>query len=559
MTRKVVFVALLLLAGCSTHKQAQTALEMQADPWVLHPKFGANDSAWLSNGSVGFVLGHKPAVFHWESYESTGEEKIVPYADKLLPELEVTSQNMLTGVVTTKDGESWVLPRAEDALISDRNRVISTSKAGVRLIQGDTQNRFMRASQENSRLWQTDIEIDGPIEDQIAVRSFLYYLRGGVAKRPSPFGLSSTLYSGHVFWDADIWMFPALALLDPDRAKYVSDYRLRLVSQAESNAAQWLADGRQTASGSVQSTYDSGRPFAIVKFPWESGVTGKETVPGSSRFEEHITGSVLFGLCQAQALGFLDSSAISKLRAMAANYYRLRSEASKSLREIHGVMSPDEFHVGDNDLYTNLLAEWLMNGCSWNDKPSFKLPRDATTFLTYDNDLLKAYKQASAVLAIYPLQYPPAEREARAMMERFGSKVIKNGPAMSDSIHSIIWARMGDSERAYGAWLASWRPFTNHSFLLFSEKRNQERTYFLTGAAGSLQSVLYGFIGFRIDSRKEPGAMWAKQLNGGFWLSAKPHLPRAWKRVTLKNFYVLGKKYNLTATHSNLTVTLGDQ
>ncbi len=31
----------------------------------------------------------------------------------------------------------------------------------------------------------------------------------------SPFGLSNQMYNGHVFWDADIWVFPALALLDP--------------------------------------------------------------------------------------------------------------------------------------------------------------------------------------------------------------------------------------------------------------------------------------------------------------------------------------------------------
>src|SRR5690606_25073555 len=112
----------------------------------------------------------------------------------------------------------------------------------------------------------------------------------------------------------------------------------------------------------------------------------------------------------------------------------------------------------------------------WPAKPTYKLPQDDKTFLTYDNDALRGYKQAAAVLSIYPLQYPPAEEQARAMMERFADKVTRNGPAMTDSIHAIIWARLGEKEKAYQAWHDSWKPFVKPPFMLFSEKRNSSRT-----------------------------------------------------------------------------------
>jgi trehalose/maltose hydrolase-like predicted phosphorylase len=231
----------------------------------------------------------------------------------------------------------------------------------------------------------------------------------------------------------------------------------------------------------------------------------------------------------------------------------------QSTNELKGVMGPHE-RIVNNDLYSNLIAQWILDG--WNTKPGelrFKLPRDDTTFLTYDGDDLSTYQQASAVLAIYPLQYPEAEKEARLMMERFENKVTENGPAMSDSIHAVIRARLGEKQKAYDAWQRSWRRYTNHPLLLFSEKPKVERTYFVTGAAGCLQSVLYGFLGFRIDSQKDPAAAWSKPLLGGQFLTVKPNLPMNWKSVTLKNFTVLGKRYTLTATHDAVRVKEGSE
>jgi trehalose/maltose hydrolase-like predicted phosphorylase len=230
-------------------------------------------------------------------------------------------------------------------------------------------------------------------------------------------------------------------------------------------------------------------------------------------------------------------------------------------------VSPDEGHFGDNDLYTNLLAQWCVDGGSWEHRlpgqaggtPTFRLPQDKTSFLTYDNDTLRGYKQAAAVLSIYPLQYPPAEKEAKVMMDRFADKVIKDGPAMTESVHALIWARLGESDKAYDAWEKSWKEFVKEPHLLFSEKRKKTTTYFATGSAGSLQTVLYGFLGFRIDSKNQDGAQWSTPLALGRILSVRPNLPNSWKSVKFKNFTVLGRRYTLSASHSGAQVTQGDR
>jgi trehalose/maltose hydrolase-like predicted phosphorylase len=190
----------------------------------------------------------------------------------------------------------------------------------------------------------------------------------------------------------------------------------------------------------------------------------------------------------------------------------------------------------------------------WGD-PIYHLPKDSQSFLTYEGDPLRAYKQAAAVLTIYPLQYPPAEAQARVMMDRFADKVTKNGPAMSDAIHALIWARLGESEKAYTTWRDGWQPFTTSPLMLFSEKRSRARTYFTTGAGGCLQTVLYGFLGVRIDTKVLPGTQWSIPLENGRILSIKPNLPKAWNRITVRGLSILGQRYDVVADRSSVRVT----
>lgn len=409
--------------------------------------------------------------------------------------------------------------------------------------------------------WQSDIEIDGPVEDQQAVRSFLFYLRSSIApgarRAIAPMALSSDIYSGHVFWDADIWVFPALMLTDPDLARQIGAYRLDRAGAAIGNHRTWVYQGMPTATKPplpAPAQPEASKWIMAMKYPWESSVTGQETVPGQSKYEDHITGSVLWGLTQAEDLGLLDKP-IRDFAGYASRFYLERSTGKPEEREIKGTMSPDENHVGDNDLYTNLLAMWLMSGRKWPATPTYKLPKDGQSFLTYDDDPVKSYKQAAAVLACYPLQYPPAEAETKTMLERFAPKTIENGPAMTDSIHGLLWARIGEPDKGYEAWRKGWVDFTRQPLLLFSEKRRSPRTYFATGAGGSLQTVLYGFAGLRLDYKKVADAAWSRALLGERILSIRPNLPPQWHGIRLKGIALPDGRYDFDIRPGNVSVT----
>jgi trehalose/maltose hydrolase-like predicted phosphorylase len=78
-------------------------------------------------------------------------------------------------------------------------------------------------------LWKSDIQIEGDDQSQQDVHSMLYHLysfsRAGTAYSPSPMGLSGLGYNGHVFWDWDVWMYPAMLVLHPEIARSMVEYR----------------------------------------------------------------------------------------------------------------------------------------------------------------------------------------------------------------------------------------------------------------------------------------------------------------------------------------------
>lgn len=406
--------------------------------------------------------------------------------------------------------------------------------------------------------WQADIVIDGPAEDQQAVKSMLFYLRSATHEKSpmsiAPFGLSDSTYNGHIFWDADMWVFPALALIDPDSAKAISMYRLDRKRRENSDKWQWISKNWKN----IKPPSEGMTPIA---YPWESSVSGKEVAPADSKKELHVSGDVAWSLELSRALGIIDNAGVvnrvSKLYELIAE----KRPGSENQFDITNVMSPDEFHIGDTDLLTNAIAQWcydrtaVESGLRPSEFARYILPADEKSLLNYANDRVRGYKQAAGVLAIFPIQNKTAESQARVMMERFAHKTTPNGPAMSDSVHATIWARLGESDKAYETWSKGWKEFMKGPLMLFGEKRKKETTYFTTGAAGCIQTVLYGFLGIRIDDANFTGKRPFVPLADGRHLTFSPNLPKLWKSVRLNNFTVLGRRYSLVADHKMAVLT----
>jgi trehalose/maltose hydrolase-like predicted phosphorylase len=136
------------------------------------------------------------------------------------------------------------------------------------------------------RLWESDILVQGDAALQRTIHSMLFHLLGSVREdlttSTPPMGLSSAAYYGHIFWDADTFMFPPLLILHPDLARPMEAFRSRTREAAQKNAQ---------ANGSRGAMY-----------PWEAGPDGSETTPRfasqNAKYENHINGDVALAAWQ---------------------------------------------------------------------------------------------------------------------------------------------------------------------------------------------------------------------------------------------------------------------
>jgi trehalose/maltose hydrolase-like predicted phosphorylase len=91
---------------------------------------------------------------------------------------------------------------------------------------------------------------------------------------------------------------------------------------------------------------------------------------------------------------------------------------------------------------------------------------------------------------------------------------------MSKSVLALLYARLGDPETAYRLFRESYMPNKRPPFGALAETALSNNPYFVTGAGGMLQTVIFGFGGLRIT---DEGV-----------IQIKPVLPDKWKSLTIK-------------------------
>jgi trehalose/maltose hydrolase-like predicted phosphorylase len=399
------------------------------------------------------------------------------------------------------------------------------------------------------KLWQdADIQIEGDPEAQQLVHKLMFDLlqstRPGASDSIAPESLSGDFYKGHIFWDAEVWMFPALLAQHPEYARSLLDYRFKHLAAAKVKAK---AEG-----------------YAGADFPWESASSGKEVAPSGFSKGRHVTAGVGWAHWQywlaTQDREWLKTRGWPVISAIADFWAsRAKKNTQTGKWDVLDVYGPDENKgEADNNTYTNAMARYCLLAAAEAAKivgqpanlkwktvaANLTLPFDKKGghYLARQNDEGKATKQADGELVIYPAALPMDGKTAEATFDFNSKRPIKNGPAMTDAMHALIAARLGRAEEAEQAFRDSYRPFVRGPFLLFSEKRSLDRCVFTTGAGGVLQAVIYGFGG--LDFSK-PGGI----------IKGKPALPASWKKLTITGIKRGGKRYTLTVTPEKRTLT----
>lgn len=360
------------------------------------------------------------------------------------------------------------------------------------------------------KLWEGDIQIhsepgcDLPLQIRSALYNLYSSLREGSRRSISPMGLTSDKYYGHVFWDADTWIFPALLVLQPCLARSMIDYRVDGLPAARRRAAAYGYRG--------------------AMFPWESDHHGEESTPTfalTGPLEHHITADVARAawlyFCATADTAWLRTEGYPLLRDC-ADFWVSRVEWDSPVRaSIRGVVGADEYAIDvDNNAFTNGAARRALEAADAAAKvlgiapdPRWLLTADAIPLENMPDNpeilrLHSAYdgsmtKQADVELLAFPLGILTDSKQIAANIDYYAPRIDSvGGPAMSHSAMAVNYARMNRQSEAARLIDRAYRPFLRGEFLQLTETPANNETYFMTAAGGLLQAIIFGYAGAEI-------------------------------------------------------------
>jgi len=487
-------------------KEAKCQFRVLKDNQYLMPVFGT--TAKTLNGkhtisaSTTFLFDGQS-----ETLKQTGNE--VGFTKKLKKGLKYRFA-IAGGICTSKD--------FTDPLNESERQPIFALQEGI----DNLLNRHKKAWAE---LWRTgDIQIEGDLDAQQRVRFALYnlysYIRPETRQSIAPMGLSSQGYNGHIFWDSELWMYPSLLALQPDMAKSCLDYRSDRLGKAKQKATVYGYKG--------------------AMFPWESDDTGEEATPTwalTGIFEQHITADVSIAFWNYYAYT-QDKSWLKKewnvLKETADFWVSRVVENQDGSYSILNVVGADEYaqHVDDNaftnasaieSLKNTIKAATILNepvNPKWvaiSEKLAIHTKNGITqNYKGYNGEMIK---QADVNLLAYPLHVITDKKQIEKDLDYYAAKIDpKDGPAMASGVLSVLYARMGNRDKAYDYFVKAYLPNSRPPFGVFSESANSNNPYFATGAGAMLQAVIYGFGGVELT---DEGLKYNKGLLPKQWKSLK--------------------------------------
>ena len=239
-------------------------------------------------------------------------------------------------------GEPANAHQTDDALAM---RTLATlASAGSFAQQAAAQAQALDAFWRNA-----DLAIDGDAASEQALRFNLYHVfqsagrdgRGSIAAK----GLTGEGYEGHVFWDAETFVLPALVYTAPDVARSLLMFRWRTLDAARAHAREMnhprgaLYPWRTIGGDECSAHYPSGSAQYHIN----------AAVAWAIRLYLDVTGDEAF-LREAGAEMLFETARIW----LAIGHFNPRRGGAFCIHEVTG---PDEYSaLVDNNCYTNLMA-----------------------------------------------------------------------------------------------------------------------------------------------------------------------------------------------------------
>ena len=445
------------------------------------------------------------------------------------------------------------------------------------------------ALRDEQRAWldgfweRSDVSLPGQPETQRSVRWCIFQLAQAAARADgrgiAAKGVSGSGYSGHYFWDSEIYVLPFLSYSDPVAARHALQMRVDMLPAARRRAWEMAEQG--------------------ALFPWRT-ITGEEASAyypaGTAQY--HINADVCFAVARyVRATGdhaFLADGGIDiavETARMWAGLGFWRGDAF----HIHGVTGPDEYTAVVNDnFYTNMMARFNLRYAATAlhelrevDRASFDAavarlrvtpdepeawraaaagmyipvsaelgihaqdtqflerevwdfagtPRDKYPLLLHFHPLViyrhQVLKQADTVLALLLLSDEFTAVEKRADFEYY-DPLTTGDSTLSGVVQAIVAAEVGYEQLAVEHFTEAW------SVDLKDRHGNAADGVHVASAGGVWLALVSGFGGFR---------------DAGGELSFDPRLPAGWPELGF-TLTVSGRQLRVTVRETEIRFAL---
>ncbi len=266
----------------------------------------------------------------------------------------------------------------------------------------------------------SDVVIEGHDTLQQATRWCLFQIAQAAARAdgmgvPAK-GVSGSGYSGHYFWDTEIYILPFLAYTTPLWARNALRMRYHMLAAARKRAAKLNEAG--------------------ALFPWRT-INGEEAsayyAAGTAQY--HINADIAFALAKyVRATGDEDflyregiDIAVETARMwMTLGFWRFDEDGEPDAFHIHGVTGPDEYTTVVNDnLFTNVMAR-------------FNLRFAARAVRDMADDDPRAYAHMISRLGLDPAEVDTWDAAADAMMIPY-SEALGIHPQDAVFLEKEVW------------------------------------------------------------------------------------------------------------------------
>lgn len=483
----------------------------------------------------------------------------------------------------------WIWPTSPDG-IATAVRTVALAKGEPETDPGENvqqvverarregvQRLFARHARAWARHWEdSGLTLSGDATAQAALRFAVYHLVSAANPEDEHVSIGARAltgegYSGHVFWDTEIFMLPFYIFTWPEAARALLMYRYHTLPAARSKAAQFGYRGALYAWESAGSGEEATPPYVI-------GALG-ERIPIYTGFQgHHISADVAYAVWQYwQATGddeFMIGPG-AEILFETAKFWASRAERDPGGRyHLRRVVGPDEYHEGvDDNAYTNVMAQRNLEraqdlarflATSWPDRwqelqSSLGLtPSELDLWTKVRDGLVTGLDSATGLieqfagffglehidLTPYGPRTPPMDvllgpertrgsqviKQADVLMlfslleERFPPEVRRanfgyyeprccQGSSLSPAIHAWVAARLGDTERAK-EWFHEAAAID-----LDDAMGNSAFGVHIAMLGGLWQAVVFGFAGLRL------------RVDG---VELDPRLPTGWDELSFR-------------------------